>query len=99
MLRPSAVSNWWAGSSAVEEGGEAGADRPGAEQRNLGDAALAQPFVPLGEEAELVVGALDERLVVVDRDDRGGDRQRVEIALADGSPATRDDLRRWLRPK
>ena len=47
-----------------------------------GDAPLAEPFVPLGEEAELVVRALDE-IVVGDGDDRRGDRQRVETALAD----------------
>ena len=44
----------------LEEGGEPGADRARAEHRHLRDAALAEPLVPFGEEAELVVGAIDK---------------------------------------
>ena len=67
---------------AGDEGGEAGTDRSAAEQGDFGDAALAEPFVPLGDEAELLVGAFDEGLVA-EGDDRGGDRKGVELALAD----------------
>ena len=41
-----------------------------------------QPLVAFGEQAELVVGAIDEA-VVGDGDDRGGDGQGVQITLAD----------------
>ena len=57
-----------------QEGGEPGADRARAEQGDLGDSALAEPLVPLRQEAELIVGAL-EIGVVRQRDDRRGDRQ------------------------
>ena len=67
----------------LQEGGEARPDRAGAQQRHLGDAALAEPFIPFGEEAKLVVGAVDEA-VVVHRDDRCGDGQSVQITLANG---------------
>ena len=71
------------GLAAGQEGGEPGPDRPRAEHRHLRDMAVAEPLVPFGDEAEMVVGAFDGGLAVADGDDRGGDRQRVEIALAD----------------
>jgi len=78
----------------LEEGDEPRADRPGAEHRHLRNPPFAQPLIPFGEEAELIVGAIDEA-VVADRDDRGGDRQGVEIALADGlEQALQDRLER-----
>ena len=63
MLRPSDGVELVGRIVRLEEGGEPRPDRAGAEHRHLGDAPLAEPFVPFGEEAEMVVGAIDEAVV------------------------------------
>ena len=68
---------------AVHERDEARPDRAGIEDRHAADRALAEPFVPFGDQAEQVVGAFDIGLGV-ERHDRRCDRQRVEITLAHG---------------